>query len=741
MKARLILICSLLLIVSASVGAEIYLWPLHGPRRISSSFGEYRFGHIHAGIDLRTFGRIGLSCLAVEDGTAVRVKISPSGYGKALYVRLDDGSTAVYAHVDGFSRAVDSLAYAWRMDHEVSWCDLTIPEEIYRFSVGDTICFTGTTGTSAPHLHFEIRDERGRPFNPLESVYSVPDNHSPIISGLEVVPLSPSSSVNDSPVASLFRFMASGSQNYAIEDTLRLEGLIGLGVSLWDEQGYGGYRLAPFEVELSVDGAVIYRMRNRVFDYTQAGEVGLEYDIFGDSPADRYLALYSKPGRTLEDREGNGLLAAAAAESEGVFTLTEGCHRLEISARDAEGNTSKAQCFALVGRRPLIGEARVLSSAEEIIVSARSPGGGPVANSLYESTDGGDTWSQLSLEPVGRYFRGVPAGGGCFLYRFVARDGRGMITEKYFSSPGRSRSIHGAFGELLPEISHMGLSVRLETDCILVGQPSLRASFAAPADSFPLHRTGPTTHIAVIPADAVADGEAVILATGADCCGAHLEAVKAMRLFSMERGRDHYFNLGDTLRVGLVARRLWQRGLCLVEECPMPGVPGGGLVPVSPAFSLDYRLDRIRQLRLICDPGERVGLFRWREGRGWKPVGVPAMEGGEITIPAPGIYAFLRDGLPPGFKTVAIEESPVGSGFFKPFRYYVPVTEKGCGIDPYGTHAFLNGEWIVCEWDEPRERLYIPLPASYPAGPATLRVEISDRAGNSGVDEFSFVIQ
>jgi len=741
MKTRSILICSLLLLVSASVSAEIYLWPLHGPRRLSSTFGEYRNGHIHAGIDIRTFGRVGLPCLAVGDGTAVRVKIAPYGYGKALYVRLDDGSTAVYAHVDGFTRAVDSLAYAWRMDREVSWCDLTIPEETYRFSVGDTICFTGTTGTSAPHLHFEIRDGRGRPFNPLESVYQVPDSHPPIISGLEVVPLSPSSSVNDSPAASLFRFRASGSQHYALEDTLRLEGLVGLGVSLWDEQGYGGYRLAPFEIELSVDGVEIYSTRNQVFDYGQAGEVALEHDIFGDSPADRYLVLYSKQGRTLEGREGNGLLASAVTGPEGAFRLTEGCHRLEISVRDAAGNTSKARCYALVGRRPLIEEARMLSSAEEIIVSARSPGGEPLRGTLYESDDGGDTWSRLPLEPFGRYFRGVPTSGGLSLYRFVARDGSGLVTENYFASPDRGRSARGAFGELVPGISHGGLYVRLETNSILIGRPSLRASFAATTDSFPLHRIGPRTHLAAIPVDAVTDGEAVILAAGTDYRGAHLETAKAIRLFRMERGKDHYFHLGDTLRVGLIARRLWQQGLCLVEERPMPDAPGGGLVSVSPAFSLDYRMDHIAQLRMICDPGERAGLFQWREGRGWKCVGVPAMEGGEITIPEPGIYAFLRDGLPPGFDTVAIEESTAGSGFFKPFRYYVPVTETGCGVDPYGVSAFLNGERIVCEWDEPRERLYIPLPASYPAGRATLRVEISDRAGNSSVDEFSFVIQ
>ena len=45
------------------------------------------------------------------------------------------------------------------------------------------------------------------------------------------------------------------------------------------------------------------------------------------------------------------------------------------------------------------------------------------------------------------------------------------------------------------------------------------------------------------------------------------------------------------------------------------------------------------------------------------------------------------------------------------------------------------------EWDEFRKRLYIPIPSKRPAGPVTLRVEISDRAGNSSVDEYGFVIQ
>ncbi len=741
MKARVTAISLLLLLLSGGVHAEIYLWPIHGPRRLSSSFGEYRNGHIHAGIDLRTFGRTGLPCLAVEEGTAVRLKIAPFGYGKALYIKLDDGATAVYAHVDGFTRAIDSLAYTWRMDHEVSWCDLTIPADIYRFSVGDTVCFTGRTGTVAPHLHFEIRDARGRPVNPLESIYEVPDDHSPIIAGLEVVPLTAESGVNDSPVAELFSFRASGSRNYVLADTLRLEGLIGFGVNLWDEQGFGSYRMAPLEVELSVDGAVIYRTRNSVFDYSQAGEIALEYDLFGDNPTGRYLVLYEKHGSTLEGREGTGLITTDAALSDGALRLTEGYHRLEIGVRDAAGNTSRARAHAIVGRRPIIEEARVLSSAEEVVVKVGKVDGEPAAMTLYESTDGGDTWSRLPLEPFGRYLRGLPAGGDSSLYHLVVVSDVGMISERYFAPAERTRGAGRAYGELLPAVSHAGLSVQLETDRMLTGNPSLRATFAALSDTIIMRRTGPRSYAAVLQGISVGGAEAVVHAADTDDRGTHLQVAKAFRLFDMERGRVHSFYIGDTLLVGLVARRLWSGGLCIVEECTMPGAPSGGLVPVSPAFRIDYREDRIAKLGMKCEPGERVGLFRWRDRGGWKCVGVPAMEGGEISIPSPGTYAFFRDGLPPGFDAVAVEESTPGSGFYKSYRYYVQVTETGCGVDPYGAKVFLNDSWVVCEWDDPRDRLYIPLPASYPAGPATLMVEISDRAGNSSVGEFGFVIQ
>ena len=187
-------------------------------------------------------------------------------------------------------------------------------------------------------------------------------------------------------------------------------------------------------------------------------------------------------------------------------------------------------------------------------------------------------------------------------------------------------------------------------------------------------------------------------------------------------------------------KRLWREGLCKVRECPMPGA-AEGIVAVTGSFSIEFQEDAIQSLRLLCDPGKKAGLFRWDERKGWKCVGVPAMEGGEVTISLSGIYAFFMDGLPPDFRMVAMEGTERGSGFFKPVRYYVPVVENGSGVDPYATSASINGSAVVCEWDGIRSRLYIPIPASMPAGPVTLQVEITDRAGNRSVGEYSFVIQ
>ena len=68
-----------------NVLAGEYQWPLAAPKALTSTFGEYRPGRFHAGLDIKTWGKEGYPILAVDDGYVWRVRTSPWGYGRAIY--------------------------------------------------------------------------------------------------------------------------------------------------------------------------------------------------------------------------------------------------------------------------------------------------------------------------------------------------------------------------------------------------------------------------------------------------------------------------------------------------------------------------------------------------------------------------------------------------------------------------------------------------------------------------------
>ena len=80
-----------------------YIYPIRGVAGLySANFGEMRPGHFHGGIDIKTDGGEGKPLVAVADGYVSRVSVSPSGYGRAIYLTLGNGTTAVYGHLQRF---------------------------------------------------------------------------------------------------------------------------------------------------------------------------------------------------------------------------------------------------------------------------------------------------------------------------------------------------------------------------------------------------------------------------------------------------------------------------------------------------------------------------------------------------------------------------------------------------------------------------------------------------------------
>ena len=237
--------------VFAAAGSENSaprMWPLDVRINLSSSFAEFRPGHLHAGLDIRTFGREGIPCLAVDDGYVSRLRASHFGYGKAVYLKLASGETIVYAHLAEYSARIDSAIYdaqlrsnRYRVDIYPDPADLPVKR-------GEIIGYTGRTGTVAPHLHFEVRNEREQPINPLDVGWELPDTIPPLLRRIKWYPLTKESRVNGWCSADVARLTQVGSTTCASVDTMEVEGSVGLAVDVIDRLSTSSGKLAPYRV-------------------------------------------------------------------------------------------------------------------------------------------------------------------------------------------------------------------------------------------------------------------------------------------------------------------------------------------------------------------------------------------------------------------------------------------------------------------------------------------------------------
>jgi hypothetical protein len=325
-----------------------YAWPTSASRAITSSFGEYRLTHFHAGIDISTRDEVGQPVTAAREGDVVRILVSPTGYGKLLAVRHDDGYTTVYAHLSRFN---DLMERRVRKEQRRLGCypvDINpLPGQI-RVRQGELIAYSGDTGSGSAHLHFEIRDGRGRAVNPLfGGNLFIEDSIAPEIRGIALVPIGQGSLVDNRWFPAVKNARPSGKTRYTIADQPRVQGDVGLAVDVRDRSNESRFKHGVYSVLLSVDGREIQSLRFNRVPVDEGHTIGLTYadqiprnrrcqKLFVDVP--HGLEIYTP------DSTGSGIIR--------TDLLSEGAHRFAIVCKDYRGNASTLEGPFLVIHEP-----------------------------------------------------------------------------------------------------------------------------------------------------------------------------------------------------------------------------------------------------------------------------------------------------------------------------------------------------------------------------------------------------
>jgi len=237
--------------------------PIDLPLNLSGTFGEFRSSHFHYGLDITTNKKSGYEVYSIESGSIIRIRVSTSGYGKAIYVDHLNGLTSVYAHLKEFSPKIQEyikeqqyLNKSYNIQKFFNVGDLVIDK-------GELIGYSGNTGgSSGPHLHFEIRDTKSQnPLNPLSFEYKYEDTRRPIIRSLYVFDETDSFKKDNPkqyPIEKINDSMYKSKKVIYNND-------IGIGVEVYDRQSGNNYnRNGIYEIRMYLDSILnfSYKMDN-----------------------------------------------------------------------------------------------------------------------------------------------------------------------------------------------------------------------------------------------------------------------------------------------------------------------------------------------------------------------------------------------------------------------------------------------------------------------------------------------
>ena len=249
--------------------------PVEIPILLSGTFGEFRKTHFHTGVDIKTQGKEGLKIRAIDDGDLIRVKVSTSGYGKAVYIRHYDGTTSVYAHLKKFSPKIQHIIKRLQYEKKRYEIEKFFKEGEIKLKKSEIIGISGNTGgSSGPHLHFELRDTKmEKPLNPLKYGYYVADTISPSIQNIFIYKF-----LKDKIFKKIKIGLNRNENIYSVKDTIESTGILGFGYSGYDRQNSSYNRNGIYKRDLMINGKSVFSYKFDELTFQDGKKIDLLID-------------------------------------------------------------------------------------------------------------------------------------------------------------------------------------------------------------------------------------------------------------------------------------------------------------------------------------------------------------------------------------------------------------------------------------------------------------------------------
>lgn len=723
----------LLFCVNMALG-EGYHWPMDAEPALTSTFGEYRGGRLHAAIDLKTWGKEGFPVLAVADGYVWRVRTSPWGYGRAVYVQLQDGRFAVWAHLSGFSDVIEKYVKEEQDRRETYSVNLYFRPDQIPVKKGDVVGFSGSTGIGVPHLHFELRDGDHRPLNPLTHGFDIKDTTPPTISAIGVVPLNAQSLVNGDVHPQAFDVgWHPKKRQFIYADTITVWGQIGVGMRVYDRADASALtnKLAPYKLRLLVDKKEVFATTLDVFGYgvTHHGELDRNF-MMSQRGLGRFHNLYRGAGNYLPFygpyRIGDGVLHAGDTASRTGLVLPKGVHRVVAIAEDVKGNVAEAVMMMRVVDLPKVEALDVAWAGQAVTVHAKLQ---QVRRARFAfSRDAGKTWQSLGKWlPVQGDFKRTLKRVNNAVYRLDGEDTFGQKTFVTFSEPVQELPQMVCVPEYFPTFS----VVEIRSKRALSQLPLAVVKYANGREkNMGVKQTGLLTYEAVVNFDIRAENDIVF---EAQSDGATTSVV--LRQTPITNSQGGVLASNDSMAIVRFERDgVYETlfGRVVADSSMIDARMVGRAYRMMPDDVAFEKAEVILQYPQGVVDTSKVGIYAWDVNKGWTFVDIGRDTdiygvNGEVTHL--GVFALLVDDVPPEI----LEFQPANQEVISDRQpnMLVKVRDVSSGIwREEDIEMRIDGKKLIVEYDPEEDLLFARPRMPLAVGSHQIEVVVRDICGN-----------